>query len=108
MSGAYAHISESYDDETLDQLADQYQQDAYGTQLFRDGNMLPLGLTLTRETTVFRDFGPVAGSTQRLSYSAAPKFGSFLSQQTVDVEARRYLRLGSTGLLATLAFNVNR
>ena len=62
--------------------------------------MLPLGITLTRETTVFREFGPVAGSTQRLSYSAAPSVGSFLSQQTVDLEARRYLRLGSTGLLA--------
>ncbi|MBP6715514.1 MAG: PD40 domain-containing protein [Acidobacteria bacterium] len=100
VSGAYAHISESYDDETLNQLAGDFQQETYGTNLFRDGNMLPLGITLTRETTVFREFGPVAGSTQRLSYSAAPSVGSFLSQQTVDLEARRYLRLGSTGLLA--------
>lgn len=100
VSGAFARISESYDDQGLQFFADQYQQDTYGTTLFRSGNMLPFGASLTRETTVFREFGPVAGSTQRLSYSAAPNIGSFLSQQTVDVEARRYLRIGTTGVLA--------
>jgi hypothetical protein len=100
VSGGYFHISERYDDETLGQLAQEYQQQRYGTQLFRDGNMLPFGVGLTRETTIFREFGPVAGSTQHFEYNVAPKFGSFLSRQSIDGEARRYFRLGTTGLLA--------
>jgi hypothetical protein len=100
LNGGISHISEAYDDPTLGALADDYQQRTYGTTLFRNGTMLPLGAGLTRETTVFRDFGPVAGSTERLQYTFAPAIGSFLSRQTVDVEARRYMRIGTTGLVA--------
>ena len=100
LSGGYSHVAESYDDPTLTALSQTYQQQAYGTILFRNGNMMPLGVGLTRETTVFRDFGPVAGSTEHLEYTMAPKMGTFLSRQTVDVEARRYFRIASTGLLA--------
>ena len=100
INGGISHISESYDDQALGDFANSYQQRTYGTTLFRNGTMMPLGVTLTRETTVFREFGPVAGSTQRLEYTAAPPIGSFLSKQTVDVEARRYFRIASNGLLA--------
>jgi hypothetical protein len=100
VSGGYFHINEHYDDPTLEQEARDYQQQTYGSTLFRNGNMLPVGLGLTRETTVFREFGPVAGSTQRIEFTYAPKFGSFLSRQTIDGEARRYLRFGTTGVLA--------
>ena len=101
VSGGIANISESYDDPTLEQLGQDYQQQTYGTALFRNGTMLPFGLGLTRETTVFREFGPVAGSTQKFQYTVAPPMGSFLSKQTLDLETRRYLRIGTTGLLAT-------
>ena len=100
VTGGISHIAESYDDPTLSALAQDYQQRQYGTTLFRNGSMLPLGVGLTRETTVFREFGPLAGSTERLSYTMAPSFGSFLSRQTIDVEARRYMRIATTGLLA--------
>lgn len=100
VSGGFYNISESYDDPTLGQLAADYQQENYGTQLFRNGNMMPFGLGLTRETTVFREFGPIAGSTQKIDFTVAPKIGSLLSRQTIDGEARRYLRIGTTGLLA--------
>jgi hypothetical protein len=100
LSGGYFHISEKFNDQTLGDLAADYQQRTYGTQLFRNGNMLPLGLGLTRETTVFREFGPIAGSTQKIEFTVAPKFSGFLSRQTIDGEARRYLRIGTTGLLA--------
>lgn len=100
VTGGISHISESYDDPTLADFASTYQQQTYGTTLFRNGNMLPFGAGLTRETTVFRGFGPVAGSTQKLQYTVAPAVGSFLSKQTIDFEARKYIRLASTGLLA--------
>jgi outer membrane protein assembly factor BamA len=69
--------------------------------VFRNGTLVPLGLSFVQETTVFREFGPLAGSTLRAAYDIAPKIGNTLSRQTFDVEARHYLRLGGSGLLAT-------
>ena len=63
--------------------------------------MMPLGVAFIQETTVFREFGPLAGSTMRLAYDVAPKIGSTLSRQTFDGDVRHYLRLGGSGLLAT-------
>jgi outer membrane protein assembly factor BamA len=37
----------------------------------------------------------------RLAYDASPKIGNLLSRQTIDLEARHYLRIGGSGLLAT-------
>jgi hypothetical protein len=37
----------------------------------------------------------------RLAYDVSPKIGSLLSRQTFDLDARHYLRIGGTGLLAT-------
>lgn len=99
-TGGFYRVSQKYDDPSLDALAAEFQQQQYGTTLFNSGNILPLGLALTRETTVFREFGPVSGATERLEYQMAPKFGSFLSRQSVDVEARRYYRIATTGVLA--------
>ena len=65
---------------------------------------MPLGVTFIQETTVFREFGPLAGSTMRLNYEIAPKIGdATLSRQTIDVDARKYFRLGGSGLFAVRA-----
>ena len=42
-----------------------YQQQNYGTALFADGNLMPLGAAYVRETTVFREYGPLSGDTLR-------------------------------------------
>jgi outer membrane protein assembly factor BamA len=60
-------------------------------------------VTFVQETTVFREFGPLAGSTMRLNYETAPGVGNALSRQTIDLDARKYLRLGGSGLLAMRA-----
>ncbi len=65
--------------------------------------MMPLGVAFVQETTIFREFGPLSGSTMRLSYEVAPKIGDMLSRQTFDGDARKYFRLGATGLLALRA-----
>jgi outer membrane protein assembly factor BamA len=64
---------------------------------------VPLGIALVQETTVFREFGPLAGSTYRLSYEVSPKIADTLSRQTIDVDARWYMRLGTTGVFAVRA-----
>ncbi|HEY7290728.1 MAG TPA: hypothetical protein VH583_12905 [Vicinamibacterales bacterium] len=101
VSGGVVYLNEEYNDPQLQQIAEQYQQETYGQPVFHNGTMIPLGVEFIQETTIFREFGPLAGNTMRLAYTAAPKIGSLLSRQTMDAELRHYLRLGGTGLLAT-------
>jgi hypothetical protein len=102
--GGFMNYQEEYEDPGLQFEADQYQMEQYGRTLFNNGNMMPLGVTFIQETTVFREFGPLAGSTMRVNFEAAPDFGgNMLSRQTIDVDARKYFRLGGTGLLALRA-----
>jgi len=100
LSGGIVNYQEAFNEPSVQSVSDQFQQQNYGRQLFRNGMFAPLTAELVQETTVFREFGPLAGSTMRLGYSMAPKFGSMLSRQTADADARYYLRLGGTGLLA--------
>jgi hypothetical protein len=100
-SGGFVQLREEYNDPDVEFLARQYQQNAYGTTLFRDGNMIPLGVEFVLETTVFREFGPLAGNTMRIAYDMSPGVGGLLSRQTIDADLRHYLRIGSNGLLAT-------
>jgi WD40-like Beta Propeller Repeat len=99
--GGYVHVSEKYNNPALQDLANQYQTDQFGQPLFRNGSSLPLGVSFVQETTVFRDFGPVAGSTVKFSYDTSPGFSnSWLSRQTVEGDARYYVRLAANGVLA--------
>ena len=102
--GGFMNYEEQYDDPALAYEAEQYQLEQYGHPLFSNGNMMPLGVTFVQETTVFREFGPLAGSTLRLNYEASPDLGeALLSRQTLDGDARKYFRLAGTGLLALRA-----
>ncbi len=87
----------------LQEYSQGYQQQQFGRQLLNNGTMVPFGLAFIQETTVFREFGPLAGNTVRLSYEVAPKIGSTLSRQTADLDVRKYFRLGGSGLLALRA-----
>ena len=103
-SGGLYHTSESFQNPALEQQASLYQQQQFGVDLFRNGTSMPFGVTFIQETTVFREFGPVAGNTMRFGYQYAPSIGNtFLGKQTIDLDARYYLRLGTTGLLALRA-----
>ena len=80
-----------------------YQEEVYGRQLFNNGTMVPLGVAFVQETTIFREFGPLAGSTMRLAYEVSPKIGNTLTRQTLDADVRKYYRLASNGVLALRA-----
>jgi hypothetical protein len=99
--GGLLHYSEQFNDPGLEDYSQGYQQQQFGRELFRSGLYVPLGVSFVQETTVFREFGPLSGNTVRVSYEVAPKLGNTLSRQTIDLDARHYLRIGSTGLLAT-------
>jgi hypothetical protein len=101
LSGGLIQLNEEYNDPGLQAYTDAYQQALYGTTVLRTGTLVPLGAAFVQETTIFREFGPLAGNTMRLAYDYAPKVGNLLSRQTFDADVRHYLRLGGSGLLAT-------
>src|SRR5262249_55384013 len=90
-----------FNDPSLEAYSNAYQQAVTGQSLTTSGSMLPLSVALVRETTIFREYGPLAGSTARISYEYAPKVAWMLSRRTVDAAARSYLRLGPNGVFAT-------
>src|SRR5262249_1786838 len=100
VSGGIVHLSESYDQADLEQVANDYQNSVYGQQGFRNGTLVPLSVAFVTETTVFREFGPLSGNTMRLAYDVAPKIGPTLSYQTFDIDVRHYQRIGTTGVFA--------
>ncbi len=103
VSAGVSYYKEEYDDPLLQQISEDYQQANYGRVLFADGWLVPFAVSFIQETTVFREFGPLAGNTMRLTYEIAPKIGGSLDRQTVDGDVRYYLRLGGSGLLGLRA-----
>ena len=100
LSAGMSHYNERFNDPALEQLSREFQQQQFGAQVFRRGLSVPMGITFIQETTVFREFGPLAGNTVKLGFLAAPPIPGFLDRETLDVDLRYYLRLGETGLLA--------
>ena len=101
LSGGLVQLNEEYNDPGLQAYSEAYQTALYGQSVLRNGTLMPLGAAFIQETTIFREFGPLAGNTMRLAYDIAPKVAGMLSRQTLDGDVRHYLRLGGTGLLAT-------
>jgi len=101
--GGFSRYQERYNDPGVEFVANEFQQQQFGRSLFNNGNMLPIGAAFVQETTIFREFGPLSGSTMRLAYEFAPKIGNSLTRQTLDADARKYFRLGANGLLALRA-----
>ena len=55
----------------LEDIAQDFQNTNGGQRYFRDGTAVPLGVQFVQETTIFREFGPLAGNTMRLGYTVA-------------------------------------
>ncbi len=91
---------ESFNDPALQAYSEQYQVDQFGRPLFTSGTFIPLGINFVQETTVFREFGPLSGSTVRAAYEVAPKIGNTLTRQTADSRCpllRATRRIGPAG-----------
>ena len=100
LSTGFLQYQQEYNEPILQEVADDFQNQQYGRTLFSSGQFMPFGLAFVQETTVFREYGPLAGNTVRIGYEYAPSWGDLLSRQTVDVDARYYMRLGTNGVLA--------
>ena len=102
VSVGFQNIAEEYSDPSLQAYSEAYQAQT-GQPAFRNGSLMPLTANFIQETTVFREFGPLAGSTMKLGYTMAPHLGGLMSQQTFDADVRYYKRIASTGTLALRA-----
>ncbi|HEY7788923.1 MAG TPA: hypothetical protein VIC33_00270 [Vicinamibacterales bacterium] len=100
VSAGLVHLNESFNDPGLQAYSENYQQTQFGRQIFNNGTLVPLSVSYTQETTVFREFGPLSGNTMQVTYEVAPPMAGSLSRQTVDADARYYMRIGASGLLA--------
>jgi hypothetical protein len=99
VSSGYIWMSEGYTNSALQQEAVNYQIQQYGRSLLRNGHMVPLAVTFVNETTVFREYGPVAGSALRFAYEGSPSFGdNWITRQTTDLDVRYYKRLVANGV----------
>ncbi len=98
--GGVAHYNDEFRNQGLQDLSDDFQEQRFGARIFNNGTAVPLGAALVHESTVFREYGPLAGSTFRLAYQVAPKMGNTLSRQTFDGDVRYYQRIGSNGVAA--------
>ena len=76
LSAGLMYFDQGYNNDDLQALADQYQIETYGEVLFNSGTFLPLGVNYVQETTVFREYGPLAGNTVRAGYEFAPSGGN--------------------------------
>jgi hypothetical protein len=97
VSAGFFNQNNSYNDATTQQLVQLYPGQV---PLNYSGSFLPFTATFIQETTVFREFGPLAGNTMRVSYEYAPGIGALFSRRTLDLDMRYYQRLVSTGVLA--------
>jgi hypothetical protein len=103
LSAGMLQFKQEYSEPGLQEIADAFQEQRYGRRLFSSGTFMPLGINFVKETTVFREYGPLAGHTLSLGYEYAPAVGDFLSRQSLDGDARYYMRLGTNGVLAMRA-----
>jgi hypothetical protein len=101
LSAGLVNLDEEYSDPALQAYSQSYQQQLYGQSVLRNGTLAPLGAAFVQETTIFREYGPLAGNTMRLAYDVSPKVAGLLSRQTFDGDVRHYLRLGGNGVFAT-------
>ena len=98
MSTGFYHLNEQYTESGVQDYLNFYELQPQN--VFRSGTLVPFGVAYVQETTVFREFGPLAGNTLRVGYDYAPKVAGTMSRQTFDIDARYYQRLATSGVLA--------
>ncbi len=98
-SAGLIRVKEGFENPEVEQRVRDAAAQAGVPFILNSGTIAPLSLTLFQETTRFREFGPLSGSTFALGFEVSPGFSGTLSRRTVDVDLRKYLRLGSTSVV---------
>ena len=96
----------NYEEDFFDPyLTQQLQGQGTGFGGFVRGNSLSASFALTGETTRFSQYGPLSGHTFRVTLGQAlPVSEKFIQNTTLQLDARKYLKIGSNALLAARFF----
>jgi len=101
MSAGVLNVRERFEDSVSQAIAED-QADQLGQQfIFSSGRIAPISVRLIQETTRFREFGPLTGSTFQIGMEFAPNVGSFLGRNVFEADARKYMRLFGDVVLAS-------
>jgi WD40 repeat protein len=93
-------VAEGFENPFAEQQARE-QAAALGLPYFlNNGSIAPISLNFVGETTRFREFGPLTGHTFSIGLQTAPPINGLLSRHTVDVDVRKYFRLGQGTVFA--------
>jgi hypothetical protein len=100
LGAGVVRIEEQYADPELDAYIRELAA-AQGLEPYQNnGTFAPLSVSLIQETTRFREFGPLSGSTFALAAQVAPGFAGLKSRYTFSADLRKYMNLGSSTLFA--------
>jgi hypothetical protein len=102
-SAGVIRVRENFGNVFAEQAAREQAQLVGAPFILNNGTMVPVNLSLTGETTRFREFGPLSGSTYSLGVQFAPAFGDSLTRTSVEADARRYFRIGQGTVFAARA-----
>ena len=95
------HISQEFIEPIVQQAYDDFIQRTGSVDFLNDGGYLPLSFAFVGETTRFREFGPLSGSTFRVSVDYAPPVkDTWVSRVIYEVDLRKYFRLSDRALVA--------
>ena len=98
-AGLY-RLKETFEDPLAEQIAREAAAAQGQAYFLNDGWVAPFSVRFVQETTRFREFGPLSGSTASIGVEFAPAWGDRgLGRQTVDADLRNYLRVGSTTMV---------
>jgi hypothetical protein len=100
LTAGVLRVSEGFENPFAEEQA-RLQAQLLGVPYFLNkGSIAPISLNFVGETTRFREFGPLAGHTFSIGLQTAPGVGGLLSRHTVDVDARKYFRIGQGTVFA--------
>ena len=103
LSVGFYRVKQQYEDPNAEAYVRQ-QFAQLGQEIFLiNGSFLPVAVNLVQETTRFREFGPLSGSTFSIGFQASPKIAGLKSRYTVDADLRKYFRLGGSAVFAARA-----
>jgi Tol biopolymer transport system component len=101
MSAGFLQLREQFEDSLSESLARQAAAQQGVPFILNNGKIAPLSVRFVQETTRFREFGPLTGSTLMLGVEVSPGFGNLIERQVYEVDARKYLQLFGDVILAS-------
>ncbi len=95
-------VSQEFLEPIVQRIYDEFIASTPGAVDFlNDGGYLPLSFAFVGETTRFREFGPLSGSTFRISVAYSPAVSdSWISRVIYEADYRKYFRLSNRALIA--------